>query len=130
MYPLNQPSASMAPEGVIAAADEFGDIVGAVIDALVVVSPAGRKEVIADAVAVEAHVHEAQRGGVERGAGDGLVDAELTAEEGGRREESVVELQFAPGLGSVISHHMRGRQNGGVERDGHPVVAEMVSGPP
>ena len=128
--PAEPPIRQHGAYGVRAVANEFGDIVGPVIHALVVVSPARREEVIADAMAVEVHVHEAQRGGVERGAGHGFLHEELTAEEGCRREKGVVELQLAPGLGPVIAHHPHCGQNRGVERNGQPVVAEMIRGLP
>ena len=45
--------AELGAEGVVAAADQVGDVVGLVLDALVVVGPARGEQLVADLLAVE-----------------------------------------------------------------------------
>src|ERR1019366_1424518 len=81
-------------EGVAAAANQLSDIPCAVIDPLAVVSPARGEIVIADAVAVQVHIHEAERTGVERGAGEGFLAAELLPKAGCRGKKGASELEL------------------------------------
>ena len=85
------------PEGVVARADAVGHVVGPVIDPLGVVGPAGVEVVVADAPAVEVQVVDPQRGGVERGAADGLLDLERGAQVGGGGRNSPGRRPRPPG---------------------------------
>ena len=60
-------------QGVGARLHAAGHVVGAVIDALGVVGPAGVEVIVADALAIEVQVEDPQRGGIQRGAADGLL---------------------------------------------------------
>jgi hypothetical protein len=66
--------------GVGARAEEDRDIVGLVLHALLVLGPAGGEDIVADAVAVEMKLIEAEGGGVEAGRGDFPADVEDRAE--------------------------------------------------
>src|ERR1051325_7780570 len=113
-------------ESVFATADETRHIVGAVIDALVVISPAGSEVIIADALAVEVQVGEAKSGGVERGTGDGFVRAERRAQICGGRKEEVGEFEFAPGLRAVLGDDASGGPGRGVELPSLPIIGDGV----
>src|ERR1035441_2966744 len=92
-------------EGVAAAADQLGDIPRPVTDPLVVVGPARGEIIIADAVTVQVHIHEAERTGVKRGAGEEFVASELLPKVGRRGKKGASELEFAPRLRTVVAHH-------------------------
>src|ERR1035437_1084063 len=117
-------------EGVAAAADQLGDIPRPVIDPLVVVGPARGEIVIADAVTVQVHIHEAERSGVERGAGEGFVAAELLPKVGRRGKKGASELEIAPRLRTVVPHRANSGPTRCIKGACHPIVTRLVSGFP
>ena len=76
------------------------------------------------------HVHQAERGGVERSAGNRLVGAESRAQVHHGRQECVGELQLAPRFHAVIAYNPHLRRGRVVERFFEPVTAEGPGGFP
>ena len=77
--------AQQGGHGVLALAQQRGDIVGLVMNALAVAGPFRREQLLADALAVQAKFVEAQRAGVGGGALDGTVQLERLADHRGRQ---------------------------------------------
>ena len=117
-------------QGVVAGADLIGDVEGSLVDSLGVVGPAGVEIIVADAPAVQVDVEDAQRGGVQGGALDGLVDLERRAKIRRRRQDQLGELELAPGGHAVVAEHLGGWPILGVERPVVPVGAGVVAGFP
>src|ERR1035438_7882862 len=90
-------------EGVAAAANQLGDIPCSVIDPLIVIGPARGEIVIADAVTVQVHIHEAERTGIKRRASEEFVAAELLPKVGCRGKKGASELEFDPRIRSVVA---------------------------
>jgi len=110
----------------------FGDIERVVVDANPVVRPAGREIGVADLPAVEIEPVVTEGRGVHRRAFDGLFENEAFAQELGGRQEQLrrVQLDFAPGPGSVRRRDGGVFPGAGIEVRRHPVRRAGLRRPP
>src|SRR6185437_15456973 len=92
-------------DDVFALGEQRSDVIGAVVDALVVIGPAGDEMIVAEAFAVEMGIADAKSRDIHGGGSYGLIDVEARAQKFRGRKNGCLGFQLAIGRVAIGSLH-------------------------